>query len=71
MKASEDAEMRRPRVPRDEPLISRTILQRMAVMTGPSFISVFGYFLWRVQTGAPVKPMRSESSTLLTNKAVV
>lgn len=43
----------------------------MAVMTGPSVISVFGYFLWRVQTGAPVKPMRSESSTLLTNKAVV
>jgi len=65
MDESEGNEMRRPPTPSGEPLVNRTMLQRMAVMATASIISVFGYFVWRLSTGAPIEQVRSETFTVL------
>ena len=41
------------------------MLQRMAVMAAGSVISVFGYFVWRLSTGASLEQVRSETFTVL------
>ena len=64
MEESEGGEMDQPPVPRDEPLINGTMLRRMAVMASASIASVFGYFLWRLDS-APIEQVRSETFTVL------
>jgi Ca2+-transporting ATPase len=65
MEEKEGHEMSRPPTPGGEPLLNRLMLQRMAVMAAGSVISVFGYFVWRLSTGAPLEQVRSETFTVL------
>ncbi len=65
MEEKEGHEMGRPPTPGGEPLVNRLMLQRMAVMAAGSVISVFGYFVWRLSTGASLEQVRSETFTVL------
>jgi Ca2+-transporting ATPase len=57
--------MTRPPTPANEPLITRSLLMRMAVMVLTAVACVMGYFLWRQGTGASIEQVRSETFTLL------
>ena len=57
--------MRRPPVPSDEPLITPTMWQRMAVMVPASVAATFGFFHWRLSTGAPLELVQTETFTVL------
>ena len=48
-----------------EPLITRAILLRMAVMVPTSAAATLGYFIWRLSTGAPFAVVQTETFTLL------
>jgi magnesium-transporting ATPase (P-type) len=65
MEEREGTEMNRPPIPRGEPLITRRMLGRLMLMAGASITSVFGYFVWRLSTGAPIEQVRSETFTVL------
>jgi len=65
MEAAEGDEMRRPPIPSAEPLVDRTMWQRMAVMVTASVAAVFGFFTWRLSTGVPFDLVRSETFTVL------
>jgi len=65
MEESEGNEMQRPPTPAGEPLITRTMLGRMALMVCASVTSVFGYFVWRLSTGVSLEQVRSETFTVL------
>ena len=58
-------EMRRRPVQRDDPLLSRELLARVALMT-PVIASVtFGWFAWRLSLGVSEELVRTETFTLL------
>jgi Ca2+-transporting ATPase len=58
-------EMRRRPVPRDDRLLGRALLLRVALMT-PAIAAVsFGWFAWRLQQGAPLEVVRTETFTVL------
>ncbi|MFM1769204.1 MAG: hypothetical protein RJA22_1733 [Verrucomicrobiota bacterium] len=65
MEESEGDEMQRPPTPADEPLLTRAMLGRLALMVAASVTSVFGYFAWRLSTGAPLEQVRTETFTVL------
>jgi Ca2+-transporting ATPase len=65
MEEREGNEMQRPPTPAGEPLVNRTMLQRMMVMASASVVSVFGYFVWRLSTDASLEQVRSETFTVL------
>ena len=65
MEGPEGDEMRRPPVRSDEPLITRTMWQRMAVMVPTSVAATFGFFLWRLSTGVPFALVQTETFTVL------
>lgn len=65
MERSHGREMQCPPVPRGESLVTRRMLSRMLGMAAASVVSVFGYFLWRLSTGAPLEQVRSETFTVL------
>ena len=65
MEGREGDEMRRPPVPASEPLVDRTMWQRMTVMVLASVAVVFGFFTWRLSTHAPFALVQSETFTLL------
>jgi Ca2+-transporting ATPase len=65
MEGPEGDEMRRPPVRRGEPLISRTMWQRMAIMVPTSVAATFGFFTWRLTTGAPFELVQTETFTVL------
>ena len=58
-------EMRRPPVPVRDPLLSRDMLARVLVMTPVMAAATFGYFLWRLSTGAPFPQVQTETFTVL------
>ncbi|GAB4037852.1 MAG: cation-translocating P-type ATPase [Rubrivivax sp.] len=58
-------EMRRHPVPRDDPLLGRELLQRVALMTPLIAGVTFGWFAWRLAGGAPEALVRTETFTLL------
>ena len=66
MEGVEGDEMRRPPIPASEPLVDRTMWQRMVVMVTASVAVVFGFFIWRLSTGVPFELVRSETFTVLT-----
>jgi Ca2+-transporting ATPase len=66
MERAEGDEMQRPPIPSEEPLVDRGMWQRMAVMVTASVVSVFGFFVWRLSTGAPFVLVQTETFTLLT-----
>jgi len=65
MEPLEGDEMQRPPIPQSEPLLSRTMLKRVALMTPTMALSAFGYYVWRTSTGAPFELVRSETFTVL------
>ncbi len=65
MEESEGHEMRRAPIPAGEPLVTRAMFRRMALMVGASVTSVFSYFLWRLSTGVSLEQVRSETFTVL------
>ena len=65
MEGPEGDEMRRPPVRAGEPLITRTMLRRMAVMVPTSVAATFGFFLWRLSTGVPFALVQTETFTVL------
>ena len=54
-----------PPIPAAEPLVDRTMWQRLLVMVTASVAAVFGFFVWRLSTGAPFELVRSETFTVL------
>lgn len=65
MEGPEGDEMRRKPIRSDEPLISREMLHRMAVMVPTSVTATLGYFIWRLSTGALFEVVQTETFTLL------
>ncbi len=65
MEGPEGDEMSRPPTPRDEPLVDRVMWQRLLVMVTASVTAVFGFYVWRLSTGAPFDLVRSETFTVL------
>jgi len=58
-------EMKRPPVPRDDRLLSREMLLRVALMTPIMAAVTFGWFAWRLGQGLPVELVRTETFTVL------
>jgi Ca2+-transporting ATPase len=66
MEPAEGDEMRQPPVPADEPLLTRVMLARLAVLTPTIVAIVLGWFVWRLQVDeVPLAVVRSEAFTLL------
>ena len=65
MEGPEGDEMSRPPTPRDEPLVDRTMWQRLLVMVTAAVAATFGFYVWRLSTGAPFELVRSETFTVL------
>ena len=65
MEPAEGDEMHRPPIPRDEPLITRAMFGRMALMITASVAVTFGWFAWRLGNGIPFAVVQSETFTLL------
>ncbi|MBK9035815.1 MAG: HAD-IC family P-type ATPase [Myxococcales bacterium] len=65
MEEREGDEMTRPPISPSEPLLTRVLLARMAVMV-PTIVAVtLGWFLWRTAAGVPHDQVRTETFTLL------
>jgi Ca2+-transporting ATPase len=58
-------EMRRAPAPRDDRLLGRELLQRVALMTPLIAASTFGWFVWRLGQGLPLDQVRTETFTVL------
>ena len=58
-------EMQRAPIPSNEPLITRSMLGRMALMIAASVAATFGWFAWRLGAGVPFAVVQSETFTLL------
>ena len=65
MEPPEGDEMRLPPMSLAEPLLSRALLKRVALMTPTMALSTFGYFVWRLSTGAPFAQVQTETFTVL------
>jgi len=65
MEPPEGDEMRRPPVSLAEPLLSRALLKRVALMTPTMALSTFGFFVWRLTTDAPFEQVQTETFTVL------
>ncbi len=58
-------EMRQPPRPRDEALVDRAMLGRIAVMALGAVAATFGWFAWRIGAGAALEVVRTETFTVL------
>lgn len=65
MEPLEGDEMSQRPVSMDEPLVTRKMLKRMALMVTASVISIFGVFVWQTSTGAPFALVQSETFTMV------
>jgi Ca2+-transporting ATPase len=65
MEGPEGDEMDRQPVSRNEPLMTTAMCRRMAVMAASAVAATLGFFIWRLETGAPFALVRSETFTLL------
>jgi Ca2+-transporting ATPase len=65
MDPPEGEEMKRTPVPRDDPLVDRTMVGRVLVMAAASVLVTFGWFAWRLDQGAAETLVRAETFTLL------
>jgi len=65
MERAEGDEMLRAPIPAGEPLITRTMVGRMALMVAASVAATFGWFAWRLAAGVPFAVVQSEAFTLL------
>lgn len=65
MDPADGDEMRRPPVPREDRLLDRMMLRRLALMVPLTAAIVSGWFAWRLSQGAAVELVRTETFTLL------
>jgi Ca2+-transporting ATPase len=65
MEPAEGDEMRQPTIAADEPLLTRLLLMRMALMVPAIVLSTLGWFVWRSAAGVPAAQVRTEAFTLL------
>ncbi|MBS1718294.1 MAG: HAD-IC family P-type ATPase [Armatimonadetes bacterium] len=65
MEGPEGDEMLRKPLRANEPLITREMLRRMAVMAPTSVTATLSYYIWRHSTGAPFAVVQTETFTLL------
>lgn len=65
MEPLEGDEMSQSPVPQDEPLITRTMLKRMAILVPTSVAATFGFFVWRMSTDVPFALVQTETFTVL------
>jgi Ca2+-transporting ATPase len=65
MEPAEGDEMRQPPISPHEPLLTRTLLTRMAVMTPAIVTCTLGWFIARTSSGVPEDQVRTETFTLL------
>ncbi len=61
----EGDEMRRPPVPRNDPLVGRSLLGRITVMSGASVACILGIYFWNLHRGAPAALVQTETFTTL------
>jgi Ca2+-transporting ATPase len=65
MEPPEGDEMRRQPMSLAEPLLNRPLLRRVALMTPAMTLSTFGFFVWRLSSGAPFELVQTETFTVL------
>jgi Ca2+-transporting ATPase len=65
MEPPEGDEMERPPIATDEPLLTRVLMTRMAVMIPAIIISTLGWFIYRTAAGVPTAVVQTETFTLL------
>ncbi|MBI3186800.1 MAG: cation transporting ATPase C-terminal domain-containing protein, partial [Gammaproteobacteria bacterium] len=65
MEPAEGDEMQRRPMSLAEPLLSRPLLRRVALMTPAMIISTFGFFIWRLASGVPFELVQTETFTVL------
>ncbi len=58
-------EMKRKPAPRDENLLDRSMLGRIALMASAAVVATFGWFAWRLGTGSHLDVVRTETFTVL------
>jgi len=61
----EGDEMRRRPTPRDEPLLTRNLLSRMAFMTPSIAAATLGWFIYRLSSGVAFPQVQTETFTVL------
>ena len=65
MEHLEGDELRSPPIPKSEPLLTRLMRQRLMLMCGTSVVAIFGFYLWRLRSGAPFDLVQTETFTLV------
>lgn len=65
MEPPDGDEMQRAPVPRNDRLLDREMLIRVAVMAGAAAAVGFGWFAWRIASGAAIDVARTETFTLV------
>jgi Ca2+-transporting ATPase len=65
MDPADGDEMQRAPVPRDDALVGRDMLWRIAFLTPIAVAATFGWFVWRQSMGVPFDVVRTETFTVL------
>jgi Ca2+-transporting ATPase len=65
MDPPEGDEMKRRPMSLAEPLLTRSLLKRVLLMTPTMAFSTFGYFIWRLSTDIPFEQVQTETFTVL------
>jgi Ca2+-transporting ATPase len=65
MEGLEGDEMRRKPTPSDEPLITKAMWQRIALMVGTSVAAILGFYIWREEGDMDFKLVQTETFTLV------
>ena len=65
MEPAEGDEMRRPPIPRAEPILTRSLLSRVAFMVPAMAASSLGWFIYRLASGVPFPQVQTETFTVL------
>ena len=65
MEGLEGDEMDRKPTPSGEALITRPMFNRLLLMVTTSVVAIFGFFMWRMSSGAPFELVQTETFTLV------
>ncbi len=65
LEPAEGNELERPPSPRDEPLVTRAMAQRIGLMTLAIVVSTLGWYVFRIRAGVPQMQASTEAFTVL------
>lgn len=65
MEGLEGDEMKRKPIPVGEALITAPMWRRLGLMVTTSVVAIFGFFMWRLSSGAPFALVQTETFTLV------